>query len=195
MSASSHSPSAPLRKVAAFHDLPSLAVPGRKLNPASYLGQRPPPGKRTPNESPLPLTSSADTSIPSLRGIRDSIEHWLSGITISDGDYLEMYRFSEKLTSESSSEGNSRAWISLARRGSWTLTPKKLILMFGAFLGIWLWNSLTFRTNHLGVIFPIWISCPVVECADDLVASSSSVPHGQNTLQHDFRAECSFSTS
>ena len=150
MSVHSQFLSAPLRKVTAFHDLPSLAVPERHSNPSSYPSQRPSPGERVPNESPLPLTSASDSPNPSIGRVRDRIENWLSGI--SEGDCLEMYRSSEKFTSDSSSLGSPKNWIPVPRRGSWMLLPRRCALVFGACLVLWSLNSIMSRTKHHGVI-------------------------------------------
>lgn len=136
MSAATRSLSTPLRKVAAFHDLPSLATPERHSNPSSYPFRQPQPGQRIVDESPLSRISSTQdlpTSFP--QALQDSVETWLSGI--SDLDQYDMYRWSEKHGSEPSSPIESpRSWIPVSRRGFWMLTPRRFALIFIACLGV-----------------------------------------------------------
>jgi hypothetical protein len=152
MSAHTHSlPAPPLRKVAAFHDLPSLATPGRQSNPSSYPFRRPLPGARVSEESPLLLSSSRSQSETFNQDVRRSIDNWLSAV--ADAKIHEMNRLSEKHGLESSSPGgNARAWIPIARRGSWALTPRRLALMFGACLGVLALKSIMPRANYHRVI-------------------------------------------
>lgn len=150
--------STPLRKVAAFYDLPSLATPERPSNPSSYPFRRPPPGERVTDESPLPPTISQDSPNPFNPEIKDSIENWLSEIV--EGDHHDMYRFSEKYGSEPSSPGGSpRAWIPVPRRGSWMLTPRRAALIFGACFGVWVLNSFMSRVKQHGVILSHFAYC------------------------------------
>lgn len=152
MSAYDHSLPTPLRKVAAVHDLPSLATPGRISNPSSYPFQRPPPGARIPDESPLPLTSTRDPPKSFCREVKQSVEDWLSGIAEADHHEM-MHRWSEKHAAEPASPGGSpRTWIPVSRRGSWMLTPRKFALIFGTCLGILVLNSFMSGPKHHEVI-------------------------------------------
>lgn len=159
MSAYTHSLSTPLRKVAAFHDLPSLAAPERHSNPSSYPFRRPQPGERVIDESPLSRVSSTQDLPESFsRELENRVEKWLSGI--ADLDQYDMYRWSEKHGSEPSSPiGSPRSWIPVSPRGSWMLTPRRVALIFGAFLGVLVLKSFFSRTKHHKVIlshFPLF---------------------------------------
>ena len=148
MSASTRCLSPPLRRVAAFHDLPRLATPERHSNPSSYPFRRPQPRERIIDESPLSLNSSSQ-DLPRLfsQELQDSIENWLSGI--SDVDPYDMYRWSEKHGSEHSSPiGSPRSWIPVSRRGFWMLTPRRFALIFIACLGVLLLKSFFSRAKH-----------------------------------------------
>lgn len=148
---SAHSLSSPLRKVAAFHDLPSLATPGRRSNPSSYPLRRPLPGERVIDESPRPLISAQDSPNCFSQELQDNIESWLS--EIAELDQNDMYRWSEKHGSEPSSPGGSpRTWIPVSRRGSWMLTPRRFALIFGACLGILVLKSFISLAKHHKVI-------------------------------------------
>ena len=154
MSAHTQSLSPPLRKVAAFHDLPSLATPGRHSNPSSYPFRRPQPGERVIDESPLPPTLSQDSPRSFSQELQNSVEVWLAGIADLDQD--DMYRWSEKHGSESSSPGGSpRTWIPVSPRGSWILTPRRFALLFGACLGLLILRSLVSRAKHYKVILSL----------------------------------------
>ena len=152
MSESTHSLYIPLRKVAAFHDLPSLAAPGRRSNPASYPFRQPQPGARVVDESPRSLVSSTqDLSGSFSPELKNNVENWLSGI--ADWDQHDMYRWSEKHGPEPSSPiGSPRSWIPVSPRGSWILTPRRVALIFGAFLGVLVFKSVFSRTKHHKVI-------------------------------------------
>lgn len=152
MSASTRCLSSPLRKVAAFHDLPRLATPERHSNPSSYPFRRPQPGERFIDESPLSLISSSqDLSRLLSQDLQDSVENWLSGI--ADLDHYDMYRWSEKHGSEHSSPiGSPRSWIPVSRRGFWMLTPRRFALIFGACLGVLLLKSFFSRAKYHKVI-------------------------------------------
>lgn len=155
-----------LRKVAAFHDLPSLATPERHSNPSSYPFRRPQPGERVIDESPRPLTSAQHPPDSCPQELHHSIEDWLSGIT--ELNQQDMYRWSEKHGSEPSSpDGSPRTWIPLSRRGSWMLTPRRFALIFGTCLGILVLKSLISRAKHYQVIlshFSLFRCCCRLVC-------------------------------
>lgn len=199
MSAHNQSFSIPLRKVAAFHDLPSLATPQRHSNPSSYPFRRPQPGERVINESPLPLTSTQDSPQSFSQELRSSVADWLSGIADLDQYEYDMYRWSEKHGSESSSpSGSPQTWISVSRRGSCMLTPRKLALIFGTCLGILLLKSLIFRTKHHEVILShilLLFFVAVICCAKSRSALSPILPQRGDALQLNFSSKRSISTS
>lgn len=165
MSAYTPSLPPPLRKVAAFHDLPSLATPERHSNPASYPFRRPQPRDRIIDESPLPLIpSTPDLTTSFSHELQESVENWLSAI--ADWDQYDMYRWSEKHGSEPSSPiGSPRSWIPVSRRGSWMLTPRRFALIFGACLGLLLLKPFFSRAKHHKVIlshFSLFRCCHLV---------------------------------
>lgn len=140
MPASAHSP---LRKVPAFRDLPSLAIPDRFSNPPSYPYFQPLPGARISNESPLPPVSPFEPTFALSRNTEDSIYRWISTIpdiekNSSDPD---MFPFPEKYGSAPSTPGGSPiSWIRPMRRRSWMLASKKLVLIACGCLGILILN-------------------------------------------------------
>lgn len=139
----------PLRKVAAFHDLPSLVIPERAPNQPSYPSIRPLPRERKPDETLLPLTYSPPQDING-RHANLSINSWLS--RLPDVDTTGMFQFSEKLGSvPSTPAGSPPSWAPKSRMAYWSLTPRKIVLILAGCLAIWVLRSFWSLTNHYGV--------------------------------------------
>lgn len=139
--------SSPLRKVAAFYDLPSLASPERLKNQPSYPGIRPSAGERIADGSLLPPISPISSQTVYEIHVTASIDSWLSGIP--DSATNSMFQFPEKKTSIPSSPRSSPpSWSPKSRMGPWTLTPRKVALIAGTCLGILLLNSVLSLFGH-----------------------------------------------
>lgn len=143
--------SSPLRKVAAFRDLPSLVSPYRFSNPPSYPHSQPLPGARAPDELAFLLASPSKTSETLTPDVKDSIHGWLS--TFSESDDPEMFHFSEKHGSVPLTPGGSpgSSWAPTVRRKSWFLTPRKIALVAGGCLVFVMLNFLMSQFSNPGV--------------------------------------------
>lgn len=140
--------SSTLRKVSAFHDLPSLVSPKRLSNPPSYTWTRPPAGERIPDESLLPLISPLWPEVTYNRITAESINSWLSNLPESNP--YDMFQFSEKHWSAPSSPGFSpSSWTPTPRIGPWWMRPRKCGLIAGlCLLSLYLTYLLSSRHQH-----------------------------------------------
>lgn len=142
--------SSPLRKVAAFRDLPSLVIPERIPNQPSYPLLRPPPGERKPDETLLPPTFPPSPQDINGKHATRSITSWLSDLP--DIHAHDMFQFPEKLGSvPSTPAGSPPCWAPRSRMSYWSLTPRKMVLIIATCLAIWAMNSFWSLTNRHGV--------------------------------------------
>ncbi|MCJ1268737.1 hypothetical protein MMC22_008625 [Lobaria immixta] len=147
--------SSPLRKVAAFRDLPSLLIPERAPNQPSYPRIRPSPGERNPDETLLPPTSLSPPDING-RHANWSINSWLS--KLPDVDTTDMFQFPEKLGSvPSPPAGSPPSWPAKSRMAYWSLTPRKIALIFAGCFAIWALKAFWSLTSHQGPRRPAYL--------------------------------------
>ena len=139
--------SSPLRKVSAFHDLPSLISPKRLSNPPSYTWTRPSPGERIPDGSLLPRVPPLP-QVTYDRNTEDSINSWLSNLP--EISYNDMFHSLEKQGSAPSTPGGSlSSWTSTSRIGSRWLRPWKFsFIAVVCLLILSLYHLLSLPSHH-----------------------------------------------
>lgn len=141
--------SSPLRKAAAYHDLPSLSSPARPSNPRSYPTTQPLPGIRTSNETTLVLSLLVSKQVL-WQDAADSIISWIPKFPASPT--IDMFRSSEKHGSTPSTpEDSPYSWTPRSKVRSWNLTPRKIIFIFLALFSIVFLNSFLSHFNNHGV--------------------------------------------